>query len=152
MADNGDGTFTRWLVRDTADGLYLRLGGVRREAHGRRIVFFEPEAKATAFTSPEAAANASLAVDANRFPTLEFVEERVLRKSAGKAAATVPAPLTSGVIGSSWLKATGSMSARDLLDTLRVVEARRVDPRDLPSVVAIFDEVVGRTGTAPGYR
>ena len=152
MTDIRNETFTRWLVRDAADGLYLRLGGVRREAHGRRIAFFEPETKATAFSSPEAAANASLAVDPDRFATLEFVEERVLRKSAGKAAATVPAPKTSGVIDSSWLKATGSMSARDLLDTLRVVESRSVDPRDLPSVAAIFDEVIGRTGTAPAFR
>ena len=44
MTDEEDATFTRWLVRDTADGLYLRLGDVRGEAHSRRIAFFEPEA------------------------------------------------------------------------------------------------------------
>lgn len=135
---------TRWLVRDTADGLYLRVGAVSRAAHGRPAARFVSANEATPFTTVEEAANGALLVPTERFETIEFVEETVERRAGARAAETVPPPRQVGVVSASWVTATGSMSARDLLDTLRVVESRSVDPRDLPSVVAIFEEVTGR--------
>ena len=137
-------TETRWLVRDAADGLYLRVGAAARGPHGRPAARFVKAEEATPFGTPEDAARGALLVPADRFETLEFVEERLERRAGARAAETVPPPRKFGVVSASWITATGTMSARDLLDTLRVVEQRRVDPQDLPSVVEIFSEVTGR--------
>jgi hypothetical protein len=144
MTDDAE-TEIRWLVKDAADGQYLRLGYSQKGNRDRPAARFGAVGDATPFKTAEDAARACLLVEADRFETIEFVEETVQRRPGARAADSVPPPRNSGVISSSWLTATGSWSARDLLDTLRVVEQRHVDPKDIPSVVEIFSEVTGRT-------
>lgn len=138
-------TEIRWLVKDAADDQYLRLGYAAKGNRDRPAARFGKVDDATPFETAEAAAKACLLVEADRFETIEFVEQTVQRKVGSRVADSVPPPRKQGVVPSSWLVATGSWSARDLLDTMRVVEQRNVDPRDIPAVVEIFSEVTGRT-------
>lgn len=136
-------TYSRWLVCDSTDGLYLNIGRRSGGPHARPMSKFVDRKEATPFPTAEAAARCVLIVhDAARFNTLEFVEERVDVRPGDRVADRMPPPRNMGAVPSSWVSATRSMSARDLLDTMRFVEARRVDPNDLAAVKEIFAEVV----------
>jgi hypothetical protein len=110
------------------------------------------ERYAYAWDTAEDAARALFDVDASRFETVTMEEITIAVVSERRASDTVPSPRKWGSVPSSWVAATGTMSARRLLDTLRVVEARSVDPRDIPAVVGIFNELTGKPRGKSGSR
>lgn len=131
-------TTVTWLIRDKATSSYMTKSGTWGEY-----------ARAGSWGTPEEAPRALLDVDDQRFDTVELVEETRTRRPALAASKVVPRPTRSVSIPSSWIGSTGTMSARHLQNTRRLVDARAVDPRDLPAVLAVFQEATGRV---PGMR
>lgn len=72
-----------------------------------------------------------------------LIQEKRVRAQAVAAQDAVPPPRNTGVVPSSWLMASGTWSTKSMLDTLRLVEARHVDPKDIPAVMEIYEEVTG---------
>ncbi len=131
-----------WLIRDTSASTvdeYMSKGGTWVDYR-----------RAGTWSSPEDAARAMLEVDPGRFDRTELVRETRIRDAAVSAADVVPPPRQFGIVPASWLSEAGSWAPRPLLGTLRLVEARGIDPRSLDEVMAVYDEVVGYRG--PGRR
>lgn len=126
-------TTVAWLIRDRGDGLYMTKSGTWRNY-----------ARAGSWPSAEDATRALLGVSLERFETVDLVEEIRSRRPAIAASEALPPPSNVGSIPASWIAATGTMNARHLLNTMRMVQARAVDPRNIPAVMEIHEEVTGR--------
>lgn len=128
-----------WLIHNAAREEWMTQSGTWR-----------PKKFAGTWDTEEAAKRAMRYVGNDQFSSVQLVQEIRLVVSSIAASDLMSPPRRHGMVPSSWIAATGTMSAHALLKVLREVEDRGVDPKDLDAVKAIHEELT--VGVLARYR